>query len=54
MILRIDRLGLELPPPTDPDPAGAQAVQELLGGRYRGSRRRRSPSASPTSRRACT
>src|ERR671911_1007736 len=34
MILRIDRLGVELPPPSDPDPAGAQAVQELLGGRF--------------------
>ena len=27
MILRIDRLQTELPPPSDPDPAG---VQELL------------------------
>ena len=34
MILRIDRLQLELPPPSDPDPAGAAAVQELLGGRF--------------------
>ena len=34
MILRIDRLGTELPPPSDPDPAGAAAVQELMGGRY--------------------
>jgi len=34
MILRIDRLGAELPPPSDPDPAGAQAVQELMGGRF--------------------
>jgi Mn-containing catalase len=34
MILRIDRLAVELPPPSDPDPAGAQAVQELLGGRF--------------------
>jgi Mn-containing catalase len=34
MILRIDRVGIELPPPSDPDPAGAQAVQELLGGRF--------------------
>jgi Mn-containing catalase len=34
MILRIDRLGVELPPPSEPDPAGAQAVQELLGGRF--------------------
>jgi Mn-containing catalase len=34
MILRIDRLATELPPPSDPDPVGAQAVQELLGGRF--------------------
>jgi Mn-containing catalase len=34
MILRIDRLLTELPPPSDPDPAGAAAVQELLGGKY--------------------
>jgi Mn-containing catalase len=34
MILRIDRVGTELPPPSDPDPAGAQAVQELMGGRF--------------------
>src|SRR5919107_5478750 len=34
MILRIDRLGVELPPPSDPDPQGAQAVQELMGGRF--------------------
>src|SRR5215210_765793 len=34
MILRIDRLGTELPPPSDPDPDGAAAVQELMGGRY--------------------
>ncbi len=34
MILRIDRLAAELPPPSDPDPAGAAAVQELLGGRF--------------------
>jgi Mn-containing catalase len=33
MILRTDRTGTELPPPSDPDPAGAAAVQELLGGR---------------------
>ena len=32
MIRRIDRLPTELPPPSDPDPAGAAAVQELLGG----------------------
>jgi Mn-containing catalase len=34
MILRIDRLQTELPPPTDPDPNGAAAVQELMGGRF--------------------
>ena len=34
MIRRIDRLQTELPPPSDPDPAGAAAVQELLGGKF--------------------
>ena len=34
MILRIDRLGVELPPPSTPDPAGAAAVQELMGGKF--------------------
>jgi len=34
MIRRIDRLQMELPPPSAPDPAGAAAVQELLGGRF--------------------
>ena len=34
MILRIDRLQTALPPPSDPDPIGASAVQELLGGKY--------------------
>jgi manganese catalase len=34
MFLRIDRLQTELPPPSDPDPAGAAAVQELMGGRF--------------------
>jgi Mn-containing catalase len=34
MILRLDRLQIELPPPSDPDPAGAAAVQELLGGKF--------------------
>jgi Mn-containing catalase len=34
MIVRIDRLLTELPPPSDPDPDGARAVQELLGGRF--------------------
>jgi Mn-containing catalase len=33
MILRIDRLGAEPPPPSEPDPDGASAVQELMGGR---------------------
>jgi Mn-containing catalase len=34
MILRIDRWGTELPPPSDPDPEGAKNVQELMGGRF--------------------
>ena len=34
MIQRIDRLGVELPPPSDPDPNGAAAVQELMGGKF--------------------
>jgi Mn-containing catalase len=34
MILRIDRLQVELPAPSDPDPPAAAAVQELLGGRF--------------------
>jgi Mn-containing catalase len=34
MIQRIDRLGVGLPPPSEPDPAGAAAVQELMGGRF--------------------
>jgi Mn-containing catalase len=34
MIFRIDRLLTEMPPPSDPDPIGASAVQELLGGKY--------------------
>src|SRR4051812_25550581 len=34
MFLRIDRLQTELPPPSDPDPEGAAAVQELLGGKF--------------------
>ena len=33
MILRLDRIATELPPPSD-DPAGAAAVQELMGGRF--------------------
>jgi Mn-containing catalase len=34
MISRIDRLGVAMPPPSEPDPAGAAAVQELMGGRF--------------------
>jgi Mn-containing catalase len=34
MILRIDRVATELPPPSDPDPDGASVVQELLGGKF--------------------
>ena len=34
MILRIDRIATELPPPSTPDPAGAAVVQELLGGKF--------------------
>jgi Mn-containing catalase len=34
MILRIDRWQTELPPPSDPDPVAAAAVQELMGGRF--------------------
>lgn len=34
MILRFDRHAAQLPPPSDPDPKGAAAVQELLGGKY--------------------
>ncbi|MDQ2623453.1 MAG: manganese catalase family protein [Actinomycetota bacterium] len=34
MIMRIDRLLTEMPPPSTPDPAGAAVVQELLGGKY--------------------
>jgi Mn-containing catalase len=34
MIMRIDRLQTEMPPPSDPDPDGAKAVQELMGGRF--------------------
>ncbi len=34
MILRIDKLQTEMPPPSDPDPDGAAAVQELMGGRF--------------------
>ena len=34
MILRIDRWQAMLPPPADPDPAGAKVVQELMGGKF--------------------
>jgi Mn-containing catalase len=34
MYLRIDRLQIELPTPSEPDPNAAAAVQELLGGRF--------------------
>jgi Mn-containing catalase len=34
LILRLDKWGTLLPPPSDPDPAGAAAVQELMGGRF--------------------
>jgi manganese catalase len=34
MISRIDRLAVELPPPSEPDPEGARVVQELMGGRF--------------------
>ena len=34
MILRNDKVGVQLPPPSTPDPRGAAAVQELMGGRY--------------------
>src|SRR5918997_772870 len=34
MILRIDRLAIELPAPKNPSPNSASAVQELLGGKF--------------------
>jgi Mn-containing catalase len=34
MIHRLDLLQVELPPPSEPDPVGASAVQELLGGKF--------------------
>jgi Mn-containing catalase len=34
MIQRIDKLQIDMPPPSDPDPDGAAAVQELLGGKF--------------------
>src|SRR3978361_1902273 len=34
MIVRIDRIQTEMPPPSTPDPAGAAVVQELRGGKF--------------------
>ena len=34
MILRIDRLPIDLPEPRNPSPNSASAIQELLGGRF--------------------
>ncbi len=34
MIVRFDRLAVELPPPSTPDPDGASVVQELMGGKF--------------------
>jgi len=34
LILRLDRIATALPPPSEPDPEGARAVQELLGGKF--------------------
>jgi Mn-containing catalase len=34
MILRLDRLAIDLPQPKNPSPNSAAAVQELLGGRF--------------------
>jgi Mn-containing catalase len=34
VFLRIDRLQVEMPAPSEPDPNAAAAVQELLGGRF--------------------
>jgi Mn-containing catalase len=34
MISRIDRIAVELPPPSSPDVSGAMVVQELMGGRF--------------------
>src|ERR1044071_87880 len=34
MLMRVDRLITELPPPTKQDPNAAAALQELLGGKY--------------------
>ena len=34
MITRTDRIAVELPPPSTPDPQGASVVQELMGGKF--------------------
>jgi len=34
MILRLDKLPIQLPEPKNPSPNSAAAVQELLGGRF--------------------
>src|SRR5688572_16802931 len=34
MIIRVDRLPLEIPKPKNPNPDAAAAVQELLGGKF--------------------
>lgn len=34
MFKRVDKLQIELPRPTNPDPEAATAIQELLGGRF--------------------
>src|SRR6478735_11396380 len=34
MILRIDKIAVPLPVPESPDPNGAAAVQELMGGKF--------------------
>ena len=34
MILKMDRLPIELPTPSNPSPNDAAAVQELLGGKF--------------------
>src|ERR671912_724334 len=34
MILRIERLAIELPAPSHPSPNSASAVQELMGGKF--------------------
>jgi Mn-containing catalase len=34
MILRVDRLAIDLPVPSNPNPNAAAAIQELMGGRF--------------------